>query len=91
MKTQDLKDNRNEIISRINEIADTTKMVEIMKAMLNLVEGGMAEANNPIDLVDEVVALMGYEKKHVNTLWGAGCKYSTQAEYQRSCLGSKWN
>lgn len=27
----------------------------------------------------------------VNTLWGPGFKYSTQAEYQRSCLGSKWN
>lgn len=91
MKTQDLKDNRNEIISRINEIADVAKMAEIMKAMFNLVEGDMAEADNCIDLVDEVVALMGYEKKHTNTLLGIGCKYSTQAEYQRSCLGSKFN
>lgn len=24
-------------------------------------------------------------------LWGAGCKYSTQSEYQRSKLGSKFN
>ena len=24
-------------------------------------------------------------------LWGAGAKYDTQAEYQRACLGSKWN
>lgn len=91
MKAQDLKANRNEIISRINEIADTTKMFEIMKAMLNLVDGNMAESNNPIELVDEVVSLMGYEKKHENTLWGIGCKYSTQAEYQRSCLGAKFN
>lgn len=91
MTKQDLTNSKNEIIIRINEIADTTKMVEIMKAMLNLVEGDMNEANNPVDLVDEVVALMGYEKKHVNTLWGAGCKHSTQAEYQRSCMGSKWN
>lgn len=91
MTTQDLKNNRNEIISRINEIADTTKMVEIMKAMLNLVEGGMNEANEPVALVDEVVELLGYKKEVKNTLWGAGCKYSTQSEYQRSCLGSKWN
>jgi len=24
-------------------------------------------------------------------LWGPGCKYSTQQEYQRACLGGKWN
>lgn len=24
-------------------------------------------------------------------LWGEGAKYDTQAEYQRACLGSKWN
>jgi hypothetical protein len=26
-----------------------------------------------------------------NTLWGSNAKYSTQAEYQRSCMGKKWN
>jgi hypothetical protein len=35
-----------------------------MKAMLNLVEGGMNESNDPVSLVDEVVELMGYEKKY---------------------------
>jgi uncharacterized protein YqgV (UPF0045/DUF77 family) len=65
MNAQDLKANRNEIISRINEIADTTKMSEIMTAMLRIVEGGMNETNNAVELVDEVVALMGYEKKIV--------------------------
>lgn len=64
MTTQDLKNSRNEIISRINEIADTSKMDEIMKAMLNLVEGGMNEASEPVALVDEVVYLFGYEKKY---------------------------
>lgn len=29
--------------------------------------------------------------KTANTLWGPGCKYSTQAEYQRSCMGDKWS
>ena len=65
MNAQDLKANRNEIISRINEIADTTKMSEIMTAMLRIVEGGMNETNDAVELVDEVVALMGYEKKIV--------------------------
>ena len=32
--------------------------------MLRLVEGGMNEANNPLDLVDEVVELLGYQKKY---------------------------
>lgn len=91
MTTQDLKNNRNEIISRIKEIADNSKMVDIMKSMVNLIEHDMAEADDPIDLVDEVVEMRGWKKQHVNTLFGPGCKYSTQAEYQRSCLGSKWN
>jgi uncharacterized protein YqgV (UPF0045/DUF77 family) len=64
MTTQDLKDNRSEIIARINEIADASKMAEIMTAMVNLINGGMNEANNAIELVDEVVTLMGYQKKY---------------------------
>jgi len=64
MTPQDLKNSRNEIISRINEIADTAKMAEIMKSMLNLVEGGMNEAIEPVALVDEVVSLLGYERKY---------------------------
>lgn len=42
-----------------------TKMSEIMTAMLRIVEGGMNETNDAVELVDEVVALMGYEKKIV--------------------------
>lgn len=64
MKTTDLKNNREAIIERIKEVADNSKMVEIMQCMLRLVEGGMNESNNPIDLVDEVVELMGYQKKY---------------------------
>jgi hypothetical protein len=63
MNSQDLTNSKNGILIRINEIADTTKTREIMVAMLNLVNGGMNETNNPIELVDEVVKLMGYEKK----------------------------
>ena len=64
MNTTDLKNNREAIIERIKEIADSSKMVEIMQCMLRLVEGGMNESNNPIDLVNEVVELMGYQKKY---------------------------
>lgn len=62
MTTQDLKNNRNEIISRINEIADASKIKEIMTGMLRLIEGEMAEAKTPVALVDEVVELFGYQK-----------------------------
>lgn len=64
MNTTDLKNNREAIIERIKEVADNSKMVEIMQCMLRLVEGGMNESNNPIDLVNEVVELMGYQKKY---------------------------
>jgi hypothetical protein len=39
----------------------------------------------------------GFEKREAaakmesTPLWGPGAKFSTQAEYQRSCLGSKFN
>lgn len=93
MNTQNLKEQKNEIISRIREIADESKMKEIMTAMLNIVNGGMNSSDNPIDLVDEVVELFGYQKieESKNTLWGPGCKYSTQSEYQRACLGQKFS
>ena len=64
MNATDLKNNREAIISRIREVADNSKMAEIMQSMLRLVEGGMNEANNPLDLVDEVVELLGYQKKY---------------------------
>ena len=64
MNATDLKNNREAIISRIREVADNSKMAEIMQSMLRLVEGGMNESNNPIGLVDEVVELLGYQKKY---------------------------
>jgi hypothetical protein len=66
MKIQDLKNNKLAIIERINEIADTSKMAQIMQGMLNLVQGNANDANCPIALVDEVVELLGYEKKMPN-------------------------
>ena len=63
MNATDLKNSRNEIIARIKETADSSKMAEIMTGMLNLVNNGMNESNNPVSLVDEVVELFGYGKK----------------------------
>lgn len=92
MTIQDLKDSKNEILERISEIGNTHKTKEIMQAMLNLVNGNMYDADNAVDLVDEVVEMStSYQKTFAPSLWGNGCKYSTQAEYQRSCLGSKFN
>lgn len=90
MTTQDLKNNRNEIIARINEIANPSKTSEIMTAMVNIVEGGMNEADDCVELVDEVVELLGYEKEIECKLWGNNCEHSTQIEYERSKLGGKW-
>jgi uncharacterized protein YqgV (UPF0045/DUF77 family) len=64
MTIQELKDNKEAIINRINEIADASKTKEIMTAMVNVINGGMNEANDAVELVDEVVALLGYEKKY---------------------------
>lgn len=42
-------------------------------------------------------AAKGFERREavskmdLQPLWGIGCEFSTQAEYQRSCLGSKWS
>ena len=57
MTLQDLKDNRNEIIATINETANASKKAEIMKAMMNLVNGDMADSDNVVDLVAEVVEM----------------------------------
>jgi hypothetical protein len=86
MNAQDLKANRNEIISRINEIADTTKMSEIMTAMLRIVEGGMNETNDAVELVNEVVSLMGYEKKNTLTMAQVQEYNEEQLRKQRNLL-----
>ena len=86
MNATDLKNNREAIIERIKEIADNSKMVEIMQSMLRLVEGGMNEANNPLDLVDEVVELLGYQKKYNGRL-----RDEVYAEMSRAQRGSSSN
>jgi hypothetical protein len=92
MKLQDLKNNRTDIINKIKEVGNASKIKEIMETMARMVNAEMHESGNVIDLVDEVIELnQEWEKVEVSTLWGKGCKYSTQSEYQRSCLGSKYN
>lgn len=85
MTTQDLKNNRNEIIARINEIADNSKMGEIMTAMVNLINGGMNEATDAIELVDEVVELFGFQKE---TMTSVECQeyFTQQLQNQKNTI-----
>jgi hypothetical protein len=89
---QDLKDNKAEILSLINENGNANFTKEIMQAMLNLVNGEMADGTIE-ELVLEVIDMNDdWKKSYSNSLWGAkDSKYSTQAEYQRACLGGKWS
>lgn len=87
MTTTDLKNNRNEIITYLNEHSGDVKLV--MTKMVTFVE--MYDSWEK--LADYIIESYNLEKAlfFKNTLWGAGCKYSTQSEYQRSKLGNKHN
>ena len=87
MTTQDLKNNRNEIIEYLNANAGDVKLA--MSKMVTFCE--MYEDWER--LADYVIESYNLEKILFikPTLWGAGCKYSTQSEYQNSKLGSKFN
>jgi len=67
MTIQDLKDNRNEIIERINEITIPSRTSEIMKAMVNLIETGSNESNDAIGLVDEIIELFGFDTEKIQS------------------------
>jgi len=68
MTLQDLKNNRIEIIARIEKIADVSKINEIMTGMVRIVEGGMNDTNSPVELVNEIVELLGYEKNKTTSI-----------------------
>ena len=90
MTIQDLKENRNLIIETIESLNLDVK--QVMNEMVSMLGYNGIKSTDVISYTKEVVSLLNIQPKaHVNTLWGAGCKYSTQAEYQRSCLGSKFN
>ena len=91
MTKQDLTNSKKEIIIRINEIADNSKMSEIMTSMLNLVNGGMNDADNAIDLVDEVVELYGYQKKETVSLKVNGVEYDNLSDYNHANNRAMWN
>lgn len=91
MKIQDLKDNRNEIIAYLNEkSSDTPKVMSYMANSLNENSPVKNDYSTWVSLADDIIKMFSLEKKNINTLWGPGCKYSTQSEYQRGCLGGKW-
>jgi len=63
MTTQDLKNNRNEIIERIKEIGNESMIKEIMTGMVRVIEAEMNETDDCIELVDEVVEMNPTWKK----------------------------
>jgi hypothetical protein len=92
MTLQELKDNREQIIEIIEYNVTDAPVKSVMQEMVKYIGFRDFEGMNVEDFTLAVIAQDTYDKpQHVNTLWGAGCKYSTQDEYQRACLGSKWN
>lgn len=68
--------------------AKQAKKQKEIKAIGRLAPLSESEMNEV--LADEKARLEADLNKR-NTLWGPGTPYATQAEYQRSCLGSKYN
>lgn len=57
MTIQDLKDNREEIISIITEECGAEKVAEVMKIMVN----GLDCNDNLDELIENAIAIFGYE------------------------------
>jgi hypothetical protein len=94
MTIQDLKDNRDLIITTITNEMGERMVKTVMGEMVKMLGYRGINSTNVVDYVFEVINLCDIkviEEEVYPALWGAGCKYSTQAEYQRSCMGSKWN
>ena len=82
MTTQDLIDNRQEIISRISEIGNISKMKEVMATMLRIVKAEMFEGDCVIELTDDVIGMnVDWKKQINNTHLGAANNFSTKREY----------
>lgn len=92
MTLEILKNNRQEVIEEITNTLGAEMVKEVMTQMVKMIGFNGIRSTTATAFVHEVISLLGIEKPQPkNTLWGAGCKYSTQSEYQRSCMGSKWN
>jgi hypothetical protein len=93
MNIEILKSERAAIIEHITENVGADKVKQVMELMVKMLGwNGLRSTITSIELADYVIETFNIiPTEHVNTLWGKGCKYSTQAEYQRSCMGNKWN
>jgi hypothetical protein len=89
MTIQDLKEKRNEILSRIAEVSEIQHAKEIMETMVAFIS--RFEYDNVIDLVDEVVEIKDLKVYKGGDFVVDGVDYGTQADYQRACMGKKWN
>ena len=92
MKIQDLKENRIAIIETITNELNASMVPHVMGEMVKMLGFNDIRSTNAVDYVKEVIYLCDIKvPAGINTLWGVGCKYSTQSEYQRSCMGAKYN
>jgi hypothetical protein len=92
MTLQELKENREIIIETITDALDASMVSEVMAQMVKMLGFNGIESTNVVDYTIEVIELCQIKIKmpeFKNTLWGNGCKYSTQAEYQRACLNQR--
>ena len=63
MTTQDLKNNRNEIIAELQYVVAPQYIVKCMQMMLNLAEGDMLNGDDAEEVVEEIVNLFPEYKK----------------------------
>ena len=88
---EDLKANREDIIAEINCIDENLDVKIVMTEMVKSLVMDFAKNTTVEKFVNNTINFNGIKGEYKNTLWGVGCQYSTQAEYQRAGLGSKWS
>jgi len=83
--------NHNQKIIKMSKWSKQNK-AQIVRATMG-VNKISAEEKNQLAVDNRQVEKERLEKEATieNSLWGTNSKYHTQAEYQRSCMGKKWN
>jgi translation initiation factor 1 (eIF-1/SUI1) len=88
---EDLKANKEDIIHEITSLVGASNVKLAMEEMVKMLKLDYATKCSVEDYVSRVINFCGIKEEYKNTLWGNGCEYSSQSEYQRAGLGSKWN
>jgi len=84
MTTQDLKNNRETILSKMNEIGVHENMIKkFMSTMVDFIECGINESENPIDLVYQIFTMNSLRTKE----WKG--KILSEATLRREYLATK--